>query len=64
MLRYSIREIMGLVVIAAVACLIGRVAIRADNREEFAAVFALFVFGAACYGAGLFLGRIGKRVLQ
>lgn len=60
MLRFTIRDLMGLVVIAALALAFGRIVIRADNAEEIAAVFALFVFGAACYSAGLMFGRMRR----
>ena len=57
MFRFTIRDLMGLVVIAAVAALLGRIVLRADNAEELAATFGFFVYGAVCYFAGLLIAR-------
>jgi hypothetical protein len=52
MFCFTIRDVLALTGIAGASCVAGVVIWRADNGEELAGVFWLFMFGAACYALG------------
>jgi hypothetical protein len=56
-MRFTIRDVLWLTVIAAVALGIGRVWLRADTVEEYAVTFLLFLAGATFYGATVAIVR-------
>lgn len=60
MLRFTIQQPLGLTVIAAVSCFLTILVAPADPVAQLMAAAFLFVFGGACYVAGLRLGKAPK----
>jgi hypothetical protein len=57
-MRFTIRELMGLVVIAAIAVAYGKVALAADTLEEFVGVTTITLLASFCYVGGMLLFRV------
>jgi hypothetical protein len=52
--RFTTRDLLAISSIGVISLLIGLGLWAANSVEEFVAVAALFVFGAACYGLGAY----------
>ena len=57
MFRFTIRELCGFTVVAAVSCVLTIVFAPADTVAQLMMAGLLFVFGGACYTGGIVLGR-------
>ena len=57
MFRFTIRDVLWLTGIAALSLGIGKVYLRADNVEEYAVTFAMFLVGAVAYVVAAFAWR-------
>lgn len=55
--RYSVRELVGLLVIAMLCCLAGSKLAPADPISQLILAGCLFVFGGGCYVGGIAAAR-------
>ena len=57
MFRFTIRDVLGLTAIAGASCILTIMVAPADPVSDMIAAAFLFVFGGACYVAGIAVAR-------
>lgn len=60
MFQYSLRDLMGLIVVAAFASLFGVLLAPPNSRVDVGKGLGVAVFGVGCYLAGISVGRTGE----
>jgi hypothetical protein len=61
MFRFTIRDLVGLMVVAGASCGLGILISPADPVSVAIASGFLFVFGASCYCGGIAVARFGQQ---
>lgn len=60
MFRFTIRDLLGLMIVGGLACVIGNAITPSDPQGAVPAALILFTFGGTCYVGGILMSRAGR----
>jgi hypothetical protein len=58
MFQFSLRDLLGMIVVAALSCLFGLLLAQPGERFELRAGVSVGIYGIGCYLAGVSVGKL------